>query len=185
MSKNQRFVVGLGVFAMFWMVMYSVTHSDSPRSAALADSTTTSQKPSWVYDDQKDDLTDKVDHVACLFSTNRVEFGRPYDGGATGRLCFRRSGKKLDSYFAVDRGQMLCHYDGCTLHARFDDGPVQGHHSFGSRTGGSKILFPSNTATLLKQVRTAHRVRLATDFYQEGERTFEFEPAGLDESKLK
>lgn len=175
------FVIGLFVFGCFTLMS---NHLSPGSSSFAAHSNGSEVAKTWEYSSDKDTLTDKVSTTACLKSTNKVDFSFPYAGGSTGSLCLRISKGVLDGYFEVDRGQLQCLVLGCTIHLRFDNGPVQSLHALSSRTGEATIAFLTNAPSVMRQLKKSHRVRLAADFYQAGEQTFEFDPDGFDEAKL-
>ena len=154
---------------------------DIPKEQKVAEVTPAS---AWAYSTYKDSFTDSVVTLACITSWNTVEFEFPYNGGSSGRFCFRRRAGKLDSYFEVSKGQILCSYEGCNVQFRFDGGGVQSHPAAESRTHESNILFLTDPKALLPIFHRSKSVRIAAEFYQEGRQTFTFAIGGLDEKNL-
>ncbi len=141
--------------------------------------------PVWDYETTKNDLTDVTTKSGCLDSTNHVDFNFPYQGGSTGKLCFRRrSGKSLDGFFEVSKGQFLCSFEGCSVSVRIDDGPVLHYRMVGTNDDRSDVIFFESPAGLVRKLRSGARLRIEARFYQEGDRTFDFSPSTFDAARL-
>jgi hypothetical protein len=179
----------LGLFILCVLALaFIVSTGTRSRSSTGTASAATAVVPStgWEYSTDKDRLTDSVFTTACLKSTNRIGFAFPYESpdGSFGQVCFRNKEGKLDGYFQVSKGQLMCNFLSCPMQTRFDDGAVQTRHGLASKAGSIDIAFFSDASAVLKQLEKSHRVRVAMNYYQSGQNTFDFSPQGLDESKL-
>jgi hypothetical protein len=154
--------------------------SKVPQKTASADENT----GHWYYDSSISQMTDELVSLACLPSNNELEFQFPYTGGGRGVLCFKKIGKRLQANLGVIKGQFVCGVEGCKVSVRFDDRPVQSFHMLIPRTYESNVIYFQSAQAFLKAMKHAKRIRIAADFYQDGEQTLEFSPGGLDESTI-
>jgi hypothetical protein len=141
----------------------------------------------WRYEKSRDPLTDQSSIHAAIKSRNLVEFHFPYNGGTSGTLIVRKNEDgRPEVLFAINRGQLLCPRDTCIFRYRFDDLPVGEYGASPSDNGNPRVMFLGYySADFLENLKKAKRLRVSTDFYQEGPRTFEFAPAGIDLEKIE
>lgn len=136
----------------------------------------------WRYGANTDRLTDAREASACIDSVNELSFGFPYNGGSTGRLCFfKKKGRGMLVNLRISKGQFLCTtYDGCTVAVRVGDGPVQRFSAVEPGDYSSDVLVVNSGDRLLRTVTSGDRVRVAAQFYQEGQQTMEFQTKGFN-----
>ncbi len=180
MSKILKFCF-IAFCPIFIISFFLVEHDqDVPDNSAINNIQSKSKEENWKYFKNKNSLTDKIVYFACIDSKNKIRFDFPYNGASTGCLCFRNVDGLLDGYFTVDKGQILCPIDGCDLRIRFDDGAIQSKHVLTSSTYESNTVYFKDPSDLVRASRNSRRLRIATQFYQSGEVTFEFDPHGFD-----
>lgn len=134
----------------------------------------------WTYDSQKDAMRNQTSYYACTSTTNSMEFSYPYNGGSTANLCLRQSPKSgNDVYLSVSKGQFYCaSYDGCTIHAKFDDGPVVALHANEASGGDTSVIFITGYKRFSERLKKAKHLFIEAEFYQDGRRQMEFDVQG-------
>lgn len=141
------------------------------------------QKPTaWVYDSQHDDMRNQTTYAAYTTSTNSLNFSFPYSGGSTAQLYLRQSPKYgNDIYLTISKGQFYCtSYDGCTIHAKFDNGPVIALHASAATGGDTTTIFISGFKRFSDRLKSAKHLFVEAEFYQEGQRQMEFDVSGFE-----
>ena len=180
-------------------VIYTVitSSSQSPSSSqnlpagtskvpALDNSTSSSElsanasSSNWRYDEQQDKMRNQTTRYAALDSDNKLTFDFPYGGGSTGAL---RQNKEVkfgkDVILEISKGQFLCSFEGCIVHAKFDNGPIQSFSAGESSDGSSNVVFIRNYAGFLKPLRKSKSLTIEAEYYQAGWPQFDLSPAGL------
>ena len=141
----------------------------------------------WAYTREKDAMTDAVQLGATLKSTNQFAFKFPYQGGTSEWFNIQQSVDGPDFVIGVMKGQIMTTDD---ILVRFDDAPPLTFDAAGAASGSTKIAFlkfpgcDGSDCTLDKQqflsrLRNAKRMRVQATYYEQGQRVFEFKPAGL------
>jgi hypothetical protein len=164
----------------------AVGSAGSGNSSAPADSSVTEvskeeppapPRSRWRYSNQRDEMRNGVTSIACLESTNELEFDFPYQGGSTATICFRQSPQYgFDAWVSVERGQFTCLMD-CTVRVKFDDGEIHTFSAGGASDGSADIVFISNANRFLNGVKGAGRIVVEAEFYQSGAHQMVFENA--------
>ena len=130
----------------------------------------------WEHRSYTDQMTGKPAKTASLESSNELSLDYPYQGSNGGRLTVRQSPQfGLDAFIEIERGQMLCGVDGCTMPVRFDDGKPQNFSMVSAADHSSTILFFSNTKRFIEQARKAQTIRAGVNLYQGGQPGLVFE----------
>lgn len=177
-------VVGAGVLIL-WVLIVVITpkpHVSQPADqpgqstygaaaiAAAAPEPTILNDP-WRYRDEPDPMTDKVTHIACVTSTERVVLSSPYVPQYP-ELCVRKGPKfGLDAYITLpEGGQFMCRsYSGqCSVKVRRDDAPAVTYSGGEASDGSSDILFIRNAKSLLAAIEAGKVLRIEAEFYQAG-----------------
>src|SRR5690606_16571910 len=71
---------------------------------------------SWSYHARVDPMTSATTDIAVAQSSNALSLDFPYQGRTYARLYVRRSKQLgIDVYIVVDRGQLICSYDDCSV----------------------------------------------------------------------
>ncbi|MCY1552646.1 hypothetical protein D9M68_890530 [compost metagenome] len=73
---------------------------------------------------------------------------------------------------------MQCHYSACGFSLRIGDGPVQKWTGLPTTTHDRDMMFVRDAKQLETIVKSGKPFRLGIEFFQAGERVFEFDPAG-------
>ena len=176
----------------FWLVFFfcciGMLFSCNSSDVSKSDSTFISEEPvekisepkNWGYSTEADEMTSKNTYTAVVTSNNLQEFDFPYNGGVSGHLTLRkhpRYGK--DVIFSVDKGQILCHsYGDCSITVRFDKKPpitLAGNPP--EDNSSTHVFLPYQR--LFKLIKSSKIMLIEANFYQEGNRSFEFDTSKL------
>lgn len=182
MKKLGLLVVGLLlvmlVIAIVGSLNKATTSNSLPASSSSpgAQSADLPQKESWNYGENTDQMTGKVTKWACLNSADKLEFGFPYNGGSTGSICIRK-GSRLDAYFKIDKGQVLCGVEGCEARLRVDSGAPFTMGGSEAADGDSRYIFFDSYSRILAITKKAKQVKVEVLYYQEGRQVLTFEPS--------
>lgn len=113
-------------------------------------------------------------------SLNQIHLSSPYRGGTSLELTLRHSpdlGK--DAFITVNRGQLMCHSGDCSVTLRFDEAKPIKWRGMPPSSASSRAIFLANYPRLLSLLRTAKRLQVEVEFYNEGRHIFEFDVGGL------
>ena len=138
----------------------------------------------WTYFSDEDSMSSKIMRTASINSSNSIDLSFPYSGTQYASLQLRnhpRYGK--DVIFSIDKGQLLCSYNGCNVLVRFDEGSPIRFSANEPSDHSTTYLFIGNYAGFMKKMLKAKTVRIAVDFYQHGSQTFEFDVSGFDQNR--
>ncbi|MES2689606.1 MAG: hypothetical protein V4658_04340 [Bacteroidota bacterium] len=139
------------------------------------------QTNNWTYEETVDEMDGTKSKFASTGSTNTLQFAFPYDGGSTGDLVVRKTGKKLDVYLKISKGQFISSYTwDRTVDIKFDDGKTL-QYAYGSSSDySSDVIFLDNAAQLLSKLKAAKQVKIKIDFYQYSGQVLTFNTEGLN-----
>lgn len=113
---------------------------------------------------------------AVLESNNSLSLARPYSGINRGRIVVRQSPKfGEDVYVTVDKGQILCRsYEPCTVRLKFDDAKPIAVSAIGPSDHSTTIVFLRSRARFLEGAKSARKILVELEFYQNGVQILEF-----------
>lgn len=135
-------------------------------------------KPGWEYSTKRDEMRNLETKRALLMSNNTANFSFPYSGGSQLGLWLQKSSANDQViYFEVTRGQIVCHE--CSLAVKFDDDKVEHFRGMNSDDGDSRFIGIVRDKDFLSRLRKAKKLMVEIRFYQEGDRQFSFDTAGL------
>lgn len=165
MKTATRFIIGIVVGVLVGAMVASAGAQGTPGG--------------WEYKTATDELSGKNYTMAATQSLNTVEFSFPYQGKQRATLAVARHPRTgLRILFAIQRGQFSCGLEGCDVHIRFDKGSVRSW-PVSPLDMPTDVVAIDNPSGFLSRIRKAKELRIAADFYQEGNRTFIFKVAGL------
>lgn len=134
----------------------------------------------WNYNESPDQMGRGTVKLAYVRSLNEVQFDFPYREPQRATLQLRKHPKYgNDVILNIERGQFLCHLDGCAVSVRFDEGKPLTFSAVEPEDNSTTTVFISNYERFVKNLRKANKVFVEAQFYQEGNRVFEFETAEL------
>jgi hypothetical protein len=142
-------------------------------------------KSNWSYGENVDKMSGEVTKWAMADSINKVPMKFPYNGGSEATIIVYEKNVKI----YISKGQVMCsNYSGCTIRVKFDDekaedylavGPENGQHSYVylgyAEAGGN------GAKKFMDKLKTAKKVMVSLEMYQENEPVWEFNVAGLQQ----
>lgn len=131
----------------------------------------------WRYDKQLDRLTGKSQLIAELESINELSLGFPYAGRNHGTIYIvQHPMHGLRVAFAIERGQLLCQVDGCSIKVRFDD-KLTTFSADQPADHRTTALIIDNAKRFLDLAKKARRILVSAMIYQHGAPVLEFHSA--------
>jgi hypothetical protein len=138
------------------------------------------KKDSWDYSESPDDMGSGTIKWATITSTNFVNFGFPYQGEQKAKLELRTHPRHgHDVILSVEKGQFMSGVYGTTVLVRFDDGPAKKYTANSASDNDPKMLFLQGYNSFVAGAKKSSKIRIEATFYNEGNRVFEFDSAGL------
>ncbi|WP_228939228.1 zinc ribbon domain-containing protein [Paraburkholderia saeva] len=139
----------------------------------------------WNYEQREDDMQKGTNRFAYVVSTNDLTFNFPYNRAQHARLLLRKHVRfGNDVILSVERGQFLCHINSCSVTIRFDDGAGVKYSATEPESNSSTALFIQPYNKFYAAMLKAKRVRIEATFFQEGNRTMDFDVSGFDAAQL-
>ena len=121
-----------------------------------------------------------------MLSENSFELDFPYQGSQRGAMIIRHHPRwGVDAMASIQKGQLLCRFDDCTVDVRFDDGRVRSWQMNEPESHDSTILFFQNDGGFIEQMRAARRVRVQIDLFQHPPVTLDFTVKGFDNDRWR
>lgn len=161
--------------------------TDSTKAGAVSGSsstTTTETIPSaWKYSEEEDKMTSKKNFYAQVDAKDELDFKFPYNGGSVATLgIIKRSTGATDMALSVTKGQIMAAHGlgNGKISIRFDDSAAQTMGVTGAADGSSNIVFFQGAPKLLAKLKTAKRVFIQAEFFDNGSAVMEFNTAGLE-----
>ncbi len=141
----------------------------------------------WMYDSKIDEMTSKNIKVSTIRSINAVDFGFPYNKKDNrGNLTIRKHPRYgTDIIFTIDKGQILCRFNGCSIPVRFNDEKPEIFSAHGSQDHSSNIIFISSSKKFIEKIEKAKTVKISVPFFKEGNHIFEFNTENYDKEYIK
>jgi len=134
----------------------------------------------WEYSQSRDQMSGKTIYFARLYSNDELNFKFPYSGQNRADLTLRRNeGGKTEVMFSIQRGQFMCHINGCAIRVRFDDGKISDFTATGTDDADPTVVFINNPARFIKELRGAKKLLIQATYFQEGSQAVTFEPQNL------
>lgn len=162
--------------------------SDSSKTDTTKTTTTTTttekktevDPTSWIYQADTDKMTSKLSYFASINSTNKLQFAAPYDGGSTASVTIRNKANENEVILTIDKGQFICDVsDGCPVKVRFDSDPAITFQATEPQDGSSTVLFIHPETKFINHLKTAKKMIVEAQFYEEGMQDMEFTVNGF------
>ena len=125
----------------------------------------------WTYSSATVELTGEKQESACTTSSE----------GA--RLCFRKTGTRLESYLASpsDDQQFLCTRSHCTTQIKIDNQPVFSSVGSDSPDGNIAMVYLGQPQQLLALLKNATQAELGPPMYEQDGLVLHFHVSGLND----
>ena len=135
----------------------------------------------WTYSISKDEMSGKSGAMACVTSTNELEFSFPYAGGSYGELCLRKGPRFSEAATVeISKGQILCHsFASCNIRIRFDDNKPATTEGREPSDGSARTVFLPHYRTLVQTMKRSRTVMIEAEYYQNGAQILRFDVSGL------
>lgn len=137
-------------------------------------------KGDWRYSEYSDPMGRGKIFQASVYSENRIELGFPYAGEQRGELTLRRHpeyGK--DVILEIEKGQFNSGLYGGSVLVRFDDKPPIKFSYNSAADHSTNIIFIKGFNKFMQRIKKSDMVYIEAQFFQNGNRIFTFETAGL------
>ena len=155
-------------------------------NAAEAERIRQAKPPQWVYEEDRDAMSDGINRTAIVRSENSFELDFPYQGSQRGALIIRQHPRwGVDAMVSIPKGQLLCRYNDCTVDVRFDDGRVRSWQMNEPESNDSTMLFFQNPRGFIEQMRGAQRARVQIKLFQNPPVTLDFTVKGFDNDRWR
>src|SRR5439155_18392534 len=79
----------------------------------------------------------------------------------------------------ISKGQFLCPFDGCSITARFDVGPIEEYLCLPGKDGRTDTVFIDDYAHFAAMLKWSKRLHLEAPLHQHGNQVLEFDVSGL------
>jgi hypothetical protein len=136
----------------------------------------TTQKQSWTYSEEQDEMGKGAIKRASIMSRNAVSLKYPYSGSQHAKLWLRKHPRLGESVaLSVERGQFL---EGNLL-VRFDDNVSLSFGSYEPDSGSTTTIFIGEYPRFMKYLKRSKKMKIQVSFYQEAPQIFEFDVEGL------
>jgi hypothetical protein len=157
-----------------------------PPAAAPSQKAAAPAPPKWVYRTETDDMSGKPNKHATVQSFNSFELAFPYGRPQRATLHVRNHSRHgNDAIISIQRGQLMCTLNDCSLSVRFDDSdPVQ-FRMTESASSNSEILFFEAAPDFVRRLGAAKQVRVELKFFQNAPKVVAFHVEGFDANRLK
>lgn len=141
-------------------------------------SVTAFAESSWQYSREEDSMTGKVRSWASVESVNSLDLGFPYQGMNMGRLTVRQHPRYgLDVIFEIQKGQLICGIDRCSVLVRFDSAPPVSFEAVPPADHSSRALFLQPARKFVALAKKAHDIRVQATLYDNGNQVLQFHTA--------
>lgn len=135
----------------------------------------------WNYQVSEDPMGRGKIKNAVLSSVNQVEFQFPYAGAQRGTIQLRLHPKLgQDAILFVQRGQFKCSsINRCLISVKFGDKKPLSFEALEPSDGSTNYLFVKDSKRFIAGMKNEDRLLVEVEFFQEGNRVFEFDVSGL------
>ena len=130
----------------------------------------------WVYKEETDKMTSKVNKYAILVSTSSLSLSSPYQGQNYAALRVRqRAGSSPEVMLTITKGQMMCRsFSPCAIKVRFDDAPPVTFRGVGSSDHDPTVAFIESESKFIAAAAKAKTILVQTEIFHNGAPIMEF-----------
>lgn len=129
----------------------------------------------WKTESDTDKMSNKSYVTRSVTSINSFSLDFPYQGQQHARLIVRKHPRwGLDVLVEVERGQLICDFDNCTINVRFDDGPIKAFRVTKPSDHSSETFFIASEGAFVAQLSKSKRTFIELTFFQNSAHTIEF-----------
>lgn len=194
MGIGKKILIGFGILILFIAIRNcgnetkidskNTTVNENTNAAQPSDTIQVNNKAEaivskWNYNESEDKMTSKKIITSSITANEELEFDFPYNGGSVATFTIRKKNGSTDIYLQVSKGQFNSTFDGGQIKVRFDDKPVKKYSFTGASDASSDIIFINSVKDIISKIKTAKKMLIETEFYNEGNRQMEFDIADL------
>lgn len=134
----------------------------------------------WEYRESEDKMGD-VSKFAEIKSDDVLEFDFPYDGGSESFITIRKKRDVTDLMYRVTKGQInaASSIDGGRIRVKFDNEKPFETRVTGPSDYSTETIFFQNPKKIINKMKSAKKMVLEVEFFNEGNRQIEFNVDGL------
>lgn len=134
----------------------------------------------WNYSESEDQMGRGKVKFARVQSSNQFNLEFPYQGPQRATLILRNSPKHgREVMFTIEKGQLLCRFDGCAVNVRFGEGKPQRFYATGTSDHSNDTLFLNGHDRFVANAKKVKVLRIEAEFYQAGNIVTEFDVSDL------
>lgn len=139
---------------------------------------------SWRYSVRNDDMSGRPIYSGFLNSRNSFELDFPYQDPQKATLQLRQHPKHgTDVIISLERGQILCRFDGCRHDVRFDESNAVAWTFLEPESNENEHVFVRDARSFISKMREAELVRVQLKLYDEAPVTLEFDVSQFDQDR--
>jgi len=173
------------ILAVSFFVLFGCLETEKPKPKKTAPAPASNLPPKgWVYSTDEDKMDGTKSYFANLISTNMIEF-KFMNAKSWFRLLLRNKNKKNEVMLIMTEeiaGQFMPSlFSNETCRVKFDNAPpVNFGYNSNTSDGSSHVIFFLNPQKFITNLKTAEKLMIECEFYQEGKKIIEFNVKGLE-----
>ena len=133
----------------------------------------------WSYEEGVNEMTSKTYYMANILSPDVVNMDVPYEGGSYLSILVNQSGDTPDAAVFISKGQLFTEYGKEYIMVRFDNEEAVFFKVSKSPDGNAKMLIIDDAAGFVSKLKTAEKVAVQCQFYNNGTHVFKFATEGF------
>lgn len=123
----------------------------------------------WNYKKKTDQMIGKDWLSAIATSINSLDLEFPYGGENRADLVVRQHPKYgQDVIFSVEKGQLMCRLNGCTVDVRFDDQQPIVFSAVNGADHDPRVIFITSAARFIAQAKKARTIKIQVVMWHAG-----------------
>lgn len=148
-------------------------------AAASASDAKSSSSKGWNYSEKVDKMSSETNYFASIDANEKLKFDFPYDGGSVATITVRNKNKENEILLSVSKGQFNSKIENNTVKIKFDDEKAIEVPYTEPSSGSSDVIFIGTEKEVIAKLKTAKKVLVEAEFYNEGNRQMEFNVEGF------
>jgi hypothetical protein len=135
----------------------------------------------WQSSEDVDKMSSKKTVIAVATSDNLLAFSFPYTGENHGYIAVRQHPLEgTDVIISIDKGQMLCWPNDCSVKVKFDNGAIGVYRASAPIDRNRTMLFLNDKQRFISGAKKAKKILIQFNAYNQGSPVLEFStPYGL------
>lgn len=133
----------------------------------------------WIYENEKDDMTDEIRHIARITSRDIARLDFPYEGGTYLTLYVRKQGNKQAVFVSSSNGQIHDDYRNPIMTVRFDDDEPINFGVSESSDNESTIRFINSPDKFIERLKKSKKLKIQVEYYSNGRHVFTYDTNDL------